>query len=176
MLGIVYRTPNTNPNTFIDYLDSLIEPFKSSYELIIMGDFNICMLRNNNISSSFVNRMHTHTLFPTILEATRVATVLRNGEYHTTETLIDNIFINKETQFRSGLLHLSISDHYPIFISISQNVNFHQNTDNLIKFRNINNDSILKFKSEFEILFINSLELLPSFIQSLINCKKNTSL
>ena len=28
MLGTVYRTPNTNVNTFIDYLDTLIEPLK----------------------------------------------------------------------------------------------------------------------------------------------------
>ena len=61
-------------------------------------------------------------------------------------------------QFGSGLLHLSISDHYPIFISISQNVNFHQNTDNLIKYRNINKNSISKFKSELDILFINTLQ------------------
>ena len=28
MLGTIYRRPNTNVNTFIDYLDNLIEPFK----------------------------------------------------------------------------------------------------------------------------------------------------
>ena len=72
MLGTVYRTPNTNVNTFIDYLDILIEPLKNSYELILMGDFNICMLQDNNYSRNFFNRMHTHLLFPTILEPTRV--------------------------------------------------------------------------------------------------------
>ena len=86
---------------FIDYLDGLIEPFKSSYEIIIMGDFNICMLQDNNISRYFVDRMHSNALFPTILEATRLATVFRNGEYHATETLIDNIFINKQLKFKS---------------------------------------------------------------------------
>ena len=133
MLGTVYRRPNTNSNTFIDYLDGLIEPFKSSYEIIIMGDFNICMLQDDNISRYFVDRMHSNALFPTILEATRVATVFRNGEYHTTETLIDNIFINKQLKYKSGLLHLSISDHYSLFISICQNVKSNQNTENFYK-------------------------------------------
>ena len=158
MLGTVYRTPNTNVNTFIDYLDNLIEPLKTSYELIILGDFNICMLQDNNFSRNFVNRMHTHLLFPTILEATRVATVFRNGEYKTTETLIDNIFINKQIQYKSGLLHVSISDHYPIFISISQNINDKENTNKFVKYRNINNDSIENFESELSILFENTIK------------------
>ena len=158
MLGTVYRTPNTNVNTFIDYLDTLIEPLKNSYELIQMGVFNICMLQDNNYSRNFVNRMHTHLLFPTILEPTRVATVLRNGVYHTTETLIDNVFINKQLQYKSGLLHLSISDHYPIFISVSQNANTQTNTNNLIRFRNINNNSIDKFNSELETLFESTIK------------------
>ena len=158
LLGTVYRIPNTNPNTFIDYLDALIEPFKNSHELILMGDFNICMLQDNNYSRNFVNRMHTNLLFPTIFEPTRVATVLRNGVYQTTETLIDNIFINKQIQYKSGLLHLSISDHYPVFISISQNKNNQTNSNNFIKFRNINDDSVTKFRSELEILFISTIK------------------
>ena len=116
------------------------------------------MLQDNNISRYFVDRMHSNALFPTILEATRVATVFRNGEYHTTETLIDNIFINKQLKFKSGLLHLSISDHYPIFISICQNVKSNQNTENFIKFRNINDESIAKFYSELESLFLESIK------------------
>ena len=116
------------------------------------------MLQDNNFSRNFVNRMHTHLLFPTILEATRVATVLRNGEYHTTETLIDNIFINKQLQYKSGLLHLSISDHYPIFISISQSISKLENMNNFIKFRNINNNSIAKFEYELNILFENIIQ------------------
>ena len=158
LLGTVYRIPNTNPNTFIDYLDALIEPFKNSHELILMGDFNICMLQDNNYSRNFVNRMHTNLLFPTIFEPTRVATVLRNGVYQTTETLIDNIFINKQIQYKSGLLHLSISDHYPVFISISQNKNNQTNSNNFIKFRNINDDSVTKFRSELEILFVSTIK------------------
>ena len=160
MIGTVYRTPNTNVNTFIDYLDTLIEPIKNSHELIILGDFNICMLQDNNYSQNFVNRMNTHILFPTILEATRVATVLRNGDYHTTETLIDNIFINKQLQYKSGLLHLSISDHYPIFISISQNTDNQPYTNNVVKFRDINDDSIAKFESDLKILFENTIRFI----------------
>ena len=48
---------------------------------------------------------------------------------------------------------MSITDHYPIFISISQSKDTQQNMNNFIKFRNINDESTVKFESELEKLF-----------------------
>ena len=59
----------------------------------------------------------------------------------------DNIFINDKHEHKSGLIYSSISDHFPIFISLSNvNFNFHDNTKK-VSFRLIDNVRIRKFKS-----------------------------
>ena len=64
--------------------------------------------------------MMSSNLFPTILEATRVSNIDRNGENILTETLLDNFFINTQASlfYKSGLIQSKITDHYPIFLSI----------------------------------------------------------
>ena len=52
---------------------------------------------------------------------------------------------------------MSITDHYPIFISISQSKDTQQNMNHFIKFRNINDESTDKFESELEILLEDTL-------------------
>ena len=93
--------------------------------------------------------MQSNSLFPTILEPTRVTTVNREGQRVVTESLIDNIYVNDSLTYKSGIIYSDISDHYPIFISIpkkSTNVN----TDPLqFKFRLIDEFRIRKFKSVF---------------------------
>ena len=118
LVGITYRVPNTNVNSFIDKINGIIEPIKNKYEVILVGDFNICLMKDNNHTNSFRNSLISNNLFPTILEPTRVASVHRNGQQITTETLIDNIFVNTQLDFKSGLIYSSISDHYPVYIYI----------------------------------------------------------
>ena len=88
-------------------------------------------------------------LAPTILEATRVASVTRNYEIQLTETLIDNIFINRSTNFKSGLLYSSITDHYPIFTTILYGSPNTKNdaAPNTTQIRLIDDFKIRKFKS-----------------------------
>ena len=86
LIGVIYRVPDTNKNLFTEKINSLLEPLKSNYEVVLVGDFNICLLQDNNHTQNFQNCMQANSLFPTILEPTRIATVLRNGTYHTTQT------------------------------------------------------------------------------------------
>ena len=112
MIGVVYRVPNTNVNIFNDTMNRIIEPLKNNYEIILVGDFNICLMKDNNHTNNFRNSMISNNLFPTILEPTRIATILRNGEYVVTESLIDNIFINTQLHFK---LFLTISLYLLLF-------------------------------------------------------------
>ena len=98
-------------------------------------------------------------LTSTILEATRVANVYRNGKMHLSETLIDNIFVNRSVEFKSGLIYSNITDHYPIFTSIS-NKNLPNPTSftKTIKIRLIDDFRIRKFRSALQQAFINSLD------------------
>ena len=146
LVGVTYRVPNTNVNSFIDRINGIIEPIKNKYELILVGDFNICLMKDNNHSNSFRNSLISNNLFPTILEPTRVATVQRNGQQITTETLIDNIFVNTQLDFKSGIIYSSITDHYPIFVSIHQSTDLEAEENNTVKYRVIDDFSIRKFK------------------------------
>ena len=148
MIGIVYRAPNTNLESFLDTLNSLIEPIRGDFELILMGDFNICLLKDNNYSRRFGDCMMSNNLFPTILEPTRVSNVIRNGNNMLVESLIDNIFINTQASSinKSGLIQSSISDHYPVFVSINSNTRLQTEEIRIIKYRSIDEFSIRKFK------------------------------
>ena len=156
LVGITYRVPNTNVNSFIDKINGIIEPIKNKYEVILVGDFNICLMKDNNHTNSFRNSLISNNLFPTILEPTRVASVHRNGQQITTETLIDNIFVNTQLDFKSGLIYSSISDHYPVYISINQSTDQQAEENNIIKYRIIDDFSTAKFK----LALSNSLNLL----------------
>ena len=137
--------PNTKVEDFNVTLNRIVEPLKNKYEIILIGDFNVDLLRENNHTNTFCNTLISNNLFPTILEPTRVASVQRNGEYITTESLIDNIFINTQLHFKSGLINSTISDHFPVFISI-QHDTFQQLDENkTIKYRTFDDFSIKKF-------------------------------
>ena len=110
--------------------------------------------------------MQSNSLFPTILEPTRVATISRNGDSIVTESLIDNFFVNESLSYESGLVYSDISDHYPIFISfplksVKANVNIFES-----KYRLIDDFIIRKLKTAI---------LNNTFIQSIPNTKSHFS-
>ena len=146
LIGVIYRVPNTNVHVFNETLNGIIEPIKNSYEIVLVGDFNICLMKDNNHSNSFKNSLISNNLFPTILEPTRIASIQRNGEYVTTESLIDNIFINTQLNFKCGLIDSTISDHFPVFISIQHGTTLETEEFKTIKYRSFDDDSIVKFK------------------------------
>ena len=112
ILGIVYRPPNQDLNTFNETLTNILDRAQTERKLIqIMGDFNVNILNSNGhlASSEFLDVMHSHSLLPLITKPTRITS--------STATLIDNIFSNNITDARvfDGLIYTDISDHLPIF-------------------------------------------------------------
>ena len=155
MIAGIYRIPNTDINLFIDKLNEIIEPLKSSSELILLGDFNINLLNNDSNKNSFELCLQSNYLVPTILAPTRVATkTLQNGLQVTTETLIDNIIIKPNTNHHSGLIESTITDHYPVYISIPE-FKIDTNDSKIIKYRLISENSKRKFKNALNRSIIN---------------------
>ena len=77
----MYRIPNTNVNLFIEKFNEIIEPLKSSHEVIVLGDFIINLLIDDGHKNLFEICLQSNYLIPTILEPTRVATkTLQNGQ------------------------------------------------------------------------------------------------
>ena len=159
LIGGIYRVPNTDVNTFCETINEIIEPHRS-YEIVLLGDYNICHLQNNRHKQELKNTMQSNSLFPTILAPTRFATTLRqDGQYVTSRTLIDNIFLNTQNNCQSGILDWSISDHYPIFALLSNHQPPINDEIKVVKYRLINDETLRKFKYALD----NSQELKDIF-------------
>ena len=108
--GIFYRQHNS-PEIFQSYFDETIEKLASSGKhIVIMGDFNIDLLKcaSSTYSHDFLTSLQSCFLIPTIDKPTRVRS--------TSATLIDNIFINNLDQVvASGNIISDISDHFSQF-------------------------------------------------------------
>lgn len=163
LIAGIYRIPNTNINVFIEKINEIIEPLKTNYELLLLGYYNIDLLKDDSAKNNFSIFLQSNYLLPTIHAATRKATkTLRNGDKKTSATLIDNIFIKSNIRHNSGLIESSISDHYPIFISIPEIIKDNNNTQipQTIQYRLINYLNLRTFL----------LALTQSEISSILNC------
>ena len=63
LIGGIYRVPNTDVGEFCDTINRLIEPHRS-YEIVLLGDFNICLLQDNCQKQMLQNSMQMNSLFP----------------------------------------------------------------------------------------------------------------
>ena len=53
LIGVTYRIPNTNIKLFTDEINSILEKIRAKYGVILMGDFNLCLLHESNNSNIF---------------------------------------------------------------------------------------------------------------------------
>ena len=94
---------------------------KENKKLILLGDFNINLLKSDteNAVSNFLDILGSFSLLPQIIFPTRIT--------NTSKTLIDNIFTDSSSfQISSGNLTYHISDHLPQF-SIFKNLKINSN-------------------------------------------------
>ena len=136
LIGVVYRPPNNQIETFLDNLDeSLHTIIGENKDVYLMGDYNINILpplQNNSLKLN--NILLSYSLHPHINKPTRIS--------KTSSTLIDNIFsnnVNKECL--NGILYYDISDHLPIFSIIKQTINVHRLLNNTLKMHRKENSS-----------------------------------
>ena len=148
LIGGFYCVPNTSINSFIDKFNEVIEQLKTNYELILIGDYNIDLFKDDINKTNFLLCQQSNYLMPIISEATRVCTKINNdGTTSTSKTLIDNILVKANTNYISGVIDTKISDHYSIFASIPLfSKNTIQNTQ--MKFRLINDYNQRKFNCQ----------------------------
>ena len=114
----LYR-PNTHPtitssqqlNQFTDEFSNLLAELSSSNkDSLIMGDFNIDLLKfqSHEKTSIFVENCFANGFIQIITKPTRVT----NGS----ATLIDHLYTNCiRNKFESGIITSRVSDHFPVF-------------------------------------------------------------
>ena len=89
LVGVVYRPPGRSMVEFnVEIEELLLHITKGTKNLILIGDFNIDLLKINEHkeTNAFYNCLTSHQLIPTITRPTRITT--------DTSTLIENIFTN----------------------------------------------------------------------------------
>ena len=136
----VYRPPNGVLNNFQNKLNEILLDSKIKNKFcIVLGDMNINLLNTDNNTQDYINSMNTLHLFPTINKPTRIT--------EDSATIIDHIFINKPTNYTSGIILDNTTDHMPTFIRIPVNKKSFNSNKVKITFRQTNDpDSKLRFK------------------------------
>ena len=104
-VGIVYRPPSGQLKEFLKEWEGILSMLPEK-DVVIMGDFNIDLLKPN---SEFESIFYCNNMIPIISVAT-------HEKQECKPSLIDNIFINtSETLEIAGVLDNKISHHSPIF-------------------------------------------------------------
>lgn len=135
-LTAIYKSPTVNENSFNQSLHEYLVSKKKINFHILVGDININLFADSDYVEEYQNLLAALNFVPYINEVTRPKT----------QTCIDHFFIkcpsNKNYNISSFIFeNNSISDHYPIAISIPSNMNNINKSENITK-KHINYNSL----------------------------------
>ena len=145
----IYRPPkdlNADYTLFIDEFVKFIDLISNKSEVIILGDFNINLLKikERTCFREFLDSLIAHNFLPKITYPTRFT--------RTAGTLIDNIFCNftpNTIDIKPGILIKQFSDHQPYFI-VTNMITTREHPPKYIKTRQQNEQSFIKVEAELK--------------------------
>lgn len=141
ILGVYRPHSDTIENFNSTFADILSKSYLRNKLCIILGDFNICLLKDSFHIRDFSNLLFSHHFVPCIDKPTHFSPV--EGEQ---PSLIDHIWINKLELFDFGILRIDVSDHLPTFLNI--NLKTVKRSDKIkIQFRETNDLNKIKFQT-----------------------------
>ena len=106
IVGTCYRAPKNNQ--VIECLEYTLNMLDNNNEVFILGDFNICMLKNSRLKDKYSRLLNSNNYKQLITTPTR--------ESKSSSSLIDHICTNSsEKVSQSGVIESGISDHFIIF-------------------------------------------------------------
>lgn len=122
-VGCVYRPPNACSDTFIDLLKDSLSKLPVGSQIVLLGDFNIDFLSQNNGASFKLKRQLRQFAIANDLEQL-INSPTRICEQ--TRTAIDLVFVtNTDRIVESGVLHSAISDHSFVHCTMKSGVPKH---------------------------------------------------
>ena len=106
-----YRPPSTSSNFLDDLAESLLDSLLSGLDVIILGDLNCNLLRDDSESRAFLDFCSTFNLVQLIKKPTRVT--------ESSESLIDVVMTTNENFITSSdVLTSTISDHNLVHVTL----------------------------------------------------------
>ena len=136
LLTCMYRAPGSNIESFLEYLDNLIQQVNNK-NFFLVGDFNINLTHYETHSGTknFMDTLFSYGIRPLINKPTRITV--------DSSTLIDNIFTNSLDEFDSGIFINDISDHLPIFTVFPKDIHV-KISEKTCRFKRLTNAENLK--------------------------------
>ena len=119
LVCFVYCPPNSAINWTENFEHMLETSHNEGKELLLLGDFNIDLSPNAQIPKSWTDLLQLFSLSQLIQEPTR--------ETKNSSKLIDHIYVTctfKNNISAVGVPKFTISDHYPVCITLKTNVNY----------------------------------------------------
>ena len=113
ILGVYRPHSDTIDNFNSLFSDILSNAILRNKFCIVMGDLNICLLKQNNPILNFSNILYSHHFAPLITKPTRFSPI--EGEC---PSLLDHIWINKFHPNSAGILNVDNTDHLPTFLNL----------------------------------------------------------
>ena len=109
LIWTVYRAPHTNLEDAIEEIENRLLNIPDSFELVLLGDFNVNFLEVNKTAKRKLMRIaNLYDLEQLILQPTRITP--------SSKSLIDLLFTNScHRVVDCGVINLTLSDHSLIF-------------------------------------------------------------
>ena len=146
IIGVVYRPPNSNVNSFTEEFFNMVNSIKSKFKkpLYLMGDYNLDLLKydENKYVCEFLDMFFSYGFIPLINRPTRVT--------EKTATIIDHIYTNNydvESKLHQGILITDTSDHFAIFHILQDELNS-ANVEEPVLVRHVNDINLIRFQND----------------------------
>ncbi len=139
IIGYVYRPPASKSNWTNDMEEILETIYREDKEIIIFGDFNYNFINNELANHQWNSVVNSFMLKQIIYVPTRVTS--------SSSTIIDHVYTNNPGNITNiSVPSLSISDHYPVCFSKTNNVHSNKNhLHTLINYRCMNYFCVASF-------------------------------
>ena len=109
---LVYNPPKTDKFYFKEHFEHILDTISAKNDrVIICGDFNIDILKTNNLSSKYIDSIEGNSFDQVIKQPTRIG--------NTCDTLWDHIIV-KDVEVKNAytLEDQTFSDHLPIILEL----------------------------------------------------------
>ena len=110
MIDCIYKHPPANVEEFTLKFDEFLNKLNpSKYEMYIMGDLNIGLLKyySHLQTEGYLDMIYSLDLLPVITKPTRIT--------NHTATLIDHIYTTNVNRLSSGIVTVDMSNHLTVF-------------------------------------------------------------
>ena len=138
----IYRPHSDTIKNFCDHLSVFLNhPHFRNKTCVLLGDLNICLLKNEVPNQEYSNVLYSNHFVPLINKPSRFSKI--EG---ISPSLLDHIFINKMHPNICGLVEFDFTDHLPIFVHLKLKCSMAQQKRK-INFRLINEENKIIFQN-----------------------------